>query len=154
MLCFSTFVTSIFLSFLQFCYAEGYHWFQGEREDCPDTDDYVATILHPLLKTWNADDIYNADETALYYKQLPGSTLTFREDTPGGSKMNKACLTLLLITNMSSSDKRKVIVIGKSTKPVSQEEVRHQPGADAGQLLLQQEGLDEYCHFHTYPYKV
>ncbi len=75
--------------------------FQGERKDCPDTDNYMATILHPLLKAWNADDIYNADETALYYKQLPGSTLTFCEDTPGGSKMNKARLTLLLIINMS-----------------------------------------------------
>ncbi len=42
--------------------------FQGEHEDCPDTDDYMATILHPLLKAWNADDIYNADETTLYYK--------------------------------------------------------------------------------------
>ncbi len=91
--------------------------FQGEREDCPDTNNYVATILHPLLKAWNADDIYNADKTALYYKQLPGSTLTFCEDTPGGSKINKAQLTLFLITNMSGSDKRKAIVIGKSVKP-------------------------------------
>ncbi len=31
--------------------------------------------------------------------------------------MNKAQLTLLLITNMSGSDKRKAIVIGKSARP-------------------------------------
>ena len=93
--------------------------FQGERENCLDTDDYVATILHPLLKTWNEDDIYNTNETTLYYKQLPGSTPTLREDTPGGSKLNKASLTLLLNTNMSSSNKRKAIVIGKSAKPQS-----------------------------------
>ncbi len=91
--------------------------FQGEREDCPNTDNYVATILHPLLKAWNTNDIYNTDEIALYYKQLPGSTLTFCKDTPSGSKMNKAWLTLLLITNMSGSNKRKVIMIGKSARP-------------------------------------
>ena len=59
-------------------------------------------------------DIYNGDETALFYKSLPHRTYCFDGDKPAGSAKRKDRLTLLIITNMDGSDHRKLSVIGKS----------------------------------------
>ena len=63
------------------------------------------------------NDIYNGDETALFYKSLPHRTYCFDGDKPAGSAKCKDRLTLLIITNMDGSDHRKLSVIGKSKTP-------------------------------------
>ena len=63
------------------------------------------------------NDIYNGDETALFYKSLPHRTYCFDGDKPAGSAKRKDRLTLLIITNMDGSDHRKMSVIGKSKTP-------------------------------------
>ena len=71
-------------------------------------------VLVPTLARYSPNDIYNGDETALFYKSLSHRTYCFDGDKPAGSAKCKDRLTLFIITNMDGSDHRKLSVIGKS----------------------------------------
>ena len=73
--------------------------------------------LLPTLKGYSPSDIYNGDETALFYKSLPHRTYCHADDKPSGSAKCKDRLTLLIITNMDGSHHRKLSVIGKTKTP-------------------------------------
>ena len=45
--------------------------------------------LPDILKTYDEKDIFNADETALYYRQLPGRTLEFNGAAAAVNKLSK-----------------------------------------------------------------
>ena len=78
---------------------------------------WKETVLLPTLARYSPNDIYNRDETALFYESLPHRTYCFDGDKPAVSAKRKDRLTLLIITNMDSSDHRKLSVIGKSKTP-------------------------------------
>ena len=48
--------------------------------DCPDYTQFMEEVLTPLLKQYEPQDVYNADETSLYYKCLPDRTYTFEHE--------------------------------------------------------------------------
>ena len=39
----------------------------GESLDCPDYTQFMEEVLTPLLMQYEPQDVYNADETSLYY---------------------------------------------------------------------------------------
>lgn len=90
----------------------------GERADAdtPSAENWTKTVLPQLLETYDENDIYNADEMALYYRALPKHTLTTEKEAPAGVKMAKERLTVLVVVNKNGSDK-KLHVIGKFEKP-------------------------------------
>ena len=91
----------------------------GSKESAAPHDEletWKETVLVPNLARYSPNDIYNGDETALFYKSLPHRT-SFDGDKPEGSAKHKDRLTLLIITNMDGSDHRKLSVIGKSKTP-------------------------------------
>lgn len=64
------------------------------------------------------DQLYNADETALFWKLLPEKTfVSFQEKTAPGRKLEKQRLTFLACTNASGNHKVKPLVIGKAKNP-------------------------------------
>lgn len=72
----------------------------------------------PLIKSgYQPDDIFNADETALFYKLTPDKTFKFKGEKCVGGKHSKVRLTVLLCSNMTGTEKRKLLVIGKSRNP-------------------------------------
>ena len=73
--------------------------------------------LYCLMETYEPSDIYNADETGIYYRALPDGSLTFTTDKLSGTKKIKERLTALVATNMDGTDKRPLLVIGKSKQP-------------------------------------
>lgn len=76
--------------------------------------------LHSLIAEHNLthDQIYNADETGLFWKLLPGKTYVLRsEKSAPGRKAEKARLTFLACTNASGDHKVKPLVIGKAKNP-------------------------------------
>ncbi|XP_046750601.1 tigger transposable element-derived protein 6-like [Diprion similis] len=75
------------------------------------------TKLKLLLKDYEPQDVFNADDTALFYKCLPDKTLTFKNEKCRGGKHSKERVTLLLAANMTGTDKLKPPFIGKSKKP-------------------------------------
>lgn len=66
------------------------------------------------------DQIYNADETGLNWRQLPTkSYVTHEEKSAPGRKVKKERLTLMPCMNASGSHKLKLLVVGKSKNPRS-----------------------------------
>lgn len=62
--------------------------------------------------------IYNADESALYWKMLPEKTLVrSQEKTAPGRKISKERVTFLACCNADGSQKLKLLVIGKAKNP-------------------------------------
>lgn len=91
---------------------------QGESDSCADTYiDFLNNKLPKILAEYDLRDIYNADETALYFKHLPDRTLCFIREKPKGGKKRSDKLTLLIIANMDGSDKQTPWIIGKAEKP-------------------------------------
>jgi hypothetical protein len=70
-----------------------------------------------LLVDYDARDIFNADETGLFYKCLPDRTLTFKNEKCHGGKNSKERITVMLAANMDGSQKLKPLMIGKFANP-------------------------------------
>lgn len=73
--------------------------------------------LGRILDQYSADDIYNADETGVFYQILPDKTLEFKKVDCHGGKKSKERLTAMVCANMTGNDKLPLLIIGKSAKP-------------------------------------
>ncbi|GBN56331.1 hypothetical protein AVEN_33233-1 [Araneus ventricosus] len=80
-----------------------------------EVTDWFGT-LKSLLKGYDDRDIFNADETDLFYRVLPEKTLCLESEKCSGGKSSKERLTLLLCCN-TLEDFEIPIVIGKAKKP-------------------------------------
>jgi hypothetical protein len=80
------------------------------------TDARLESLLS-LLEGYEPHDVYNADETGLFFSLLPDRTLAYKGESCRGGKHSKDRLTVLLCVNSDGSDKQVPIVIGKSPKP-------------------------------------
>ncbi len=89
---------------------------EGKAVDDDVCSDWMKQ-LPDLLQQYNEDDIYNADETALFFKCLPDKTMAFKGEKCSGGKHSKERVSLLLATNMSGTDKLQPLLIGKAAKP-------------------------------------
>ena len=76
----------------------------------------VTNVLPGELSGYSPDSIYNADETAWFYKALPTGTLNERGKPVFGYKQNKDRITLLFIVNQTGTDKQ-LFIIGKYANP-------------------------------------
>ncbi|GBN52717.1 hypothetical protein AVEN_91353-1 [Araneus ventricosus] len=57
--------------------------------DCETVDDWIENQLPDLIKGYEQKDVFNADETGLFYNLLPSKTLAIKWDTcHGGKKMD------------------------------------------------------------------
>ena len=61
-------------------------------------------------------NVYNADETGIYYRALPDGTLTFSTDSLSGSKKAKDRITALVAVNM---DKHPLLLLVKVSSLVA-----------------------------------
>lgn len=67
-----------------------------------------------------SDQLYNADESGLFWKMLPQKTLAHsKEDSAPGRKQSKERITFMPCSNASGSHKLKLLVLGRSNKPRS-----------------------------------
>lgn len=74
-------------------------------------------VLPSLLEGFESRDIYNVDETGLFYQLMPSKTYSVKGEACHGGKMSKQRITVLLCSNADGSDKLEPIVIGKFQKP-------------------------------------
>ena len=120
----------------------------GSKESAAPHDKletWKETVLLPTLARYSPNDIYNGDETALFYKSLPHRTYCFDGDKPAGSAKHKDRLTLLIITNMDGSDHRKLSVIGKSKMPrCLQKKLQNAGKGHVCRLVCFKECLDDW----------
>ncbi|GFX67900.1 tigger transposable element-derived protein 1 [Trichonephila clavipes] len=67
---------------------------------------------------YSADQVFNADETGLYWKRLPNRTYIAKDEkTASGHKASKDRVTLLLCSNASGDRMLKPLLINKSLRP-------------------------------------
>ncbi|XP_072145071.1 tigger transposable element-derived protein 6-like [Dermacentor andersoni] len=72
----------------------------------------------PYIREAYADrDLYNGDETGLFFQMLPSKTHALKGDPCKGGKQSKLRVTIFLCANMDNSDKCPAFVIGKSMNP-------------------------------------
>lgn len=90
---------------------------ESASADSDASASWVAEKLPGILSRYEAADLYNADETALFYQMLPSRTLALKGEDCSGGKQSKLRVTVLLCANSDGSDKRTPLVIGKSARP-------------------------------------
>ena len=90
---------------------------RGESIDVPRNDVAEFKGNFPSLSSgFDAKDIFNADETALYYNALPDRTLSWKSIPVSGTKKMKDRVTLLLGGSMLG-EKLNPLVIGRYHSP-------------------------------------
>lgn len=85
--------------------------------DSVSVENWKNDVLMSILSRYDSSDVFNLDETGLFYRLLPDKTLSFKGEKCTSGKGSKQRLTLLLGANMSGSEKLKPLVIGKSKNP-------------------------------------
>ena len=73
--------------------------------------------LNRILQRYRPSEIYNADETDLFWKLFSDNSLGFTGKTYYGTKNSKSRITVLVGANMDGSVKLSSFVIGKSKRP-------------------------------------
>ncbi|GFW22610.1 tigger transposable element-derived protein 1 [Trichonephila clavipes] len=94
------------------------------NETCATADEGAAKIFPEELAKiiedgdYSADQVFNADETGLYWKKLPNRTYIAKDEkTASGHKASKDRVTLLLCSNASGDRMLKPLLINKSLRP-------------------------------------
>ena len=59
--------------------------------------------LKQILQKYRAEDVFNIDESGLFFKCLPDSTLCFKNEKCLGGKRSKERVTVVLLTNMTGN---------------------------------------------------
>ena len=90
----------------------------GEEKSVSEQDvrPWIDSTLPELLSQYLPEDIYNVDETGLFYKLQPDKSLTFKGEKCSGGKKPKDRLTVLVGASMTG-EKLPLLVIGKSKSP-------------------------------------
>lgn len=73
--------------------------------------------LGEVVKGFAPADVFNADETALFWKLLPASTFAFRGDKCKGGKHSKDRITLLVGSNATGTEKLPLLAVGHAANP-------------------------------------
>lgn len=85
--------------------------------DMRPVEEWKNGLLKDVLQRYNPCDVFNLDETGLFFRLVPDKTLTFQSEGCSGGKKSKQRVTVLLGANMDGSEKLKPLVIDKSAKP-------------------------------------
>lgn len=94
--------------------------FGGLHGDAADIDDSIADAfllkLPELLANYSSRDIFNADESGFYYRQLLKKSFIGQNETGRGSKELKERVSVLFCCSQLG-EKLKPVVIGNAQKP-------------------------------------
>ena len=92
---------------------------QGESGavDSQSLLEWQQQVLRPLLRQFSADDVFNLDETGLFWQLLPNKIMAFRGEQCTGGKKSKQRITFLVGANISGSEKFPLPVISNSKRP-------------------------------------
>ena len=93
----------------------------GEKRsaDAVGAEEWMKTtsILPSLMEKFAPEDIYNGDECALFYRATPNGSLCFKKEHLTGSKKAMDRVSLFVCSNLTGSNKEKLLVIGRSANP-------------------------------------
>lgn len=101
----------------------------GEAGDTPmeSVMEWRAGEVTKLISSYSPDDVFNADEAGIFFQLEPNKTLALKGDKCVGGKKSKQRITALFCCNKSGTEKRKVLIVGKSAKPRCMKNVHSLP---------------------------
>ncbi|XP_064462137.1 tigger transposable element-derived protein 6-like [Ornithodoros turicata] len=68
---------------------------ESASADVPEAAVWLEEVLPRILTRYQPRDVYNADESALFYQMLPNRTLFLKGDRCHGAKQSKLRITVL-----------------------------------------------------------
>ncbi|XP_052746342.1 tigger transposable element-derived protein 4-like [Bicyclus anynana] len=80
-------------------------------------DNWMTQKWPTIWEGYRPEDIFNADETGLFYNMKPDRISKFKGENCSGGKMAETRLTIMVAANMTGSCKRKLLVIGNYKTP-------------------------------------
>jgi hypothetical protein len=78
---------------------------------------WIDKRLPSLIVSYERRNVFNADETGVFFRMLPDKTLCFKGDSCHGGKQSKERITAMVCANMDGSEKLPLLVIGKFERP-------------------------------------
>jgi hypothetical protein len=91
------------------------HTLHGEAGSVPAIAETTMHQIRALASDYGSDDIYNMDETALYWRKSISKGLS--TSTMSGIKMDKSRISLAFCCNASGKDRLPIWLIGKAKTP-------------------------------------
>ena len=82
-----------------------------------EVNKWKTDVLEPLLMKYPKENVFNMDETGLFYRLMTDKTLSLKGEKRSGGKLSKERLTVALCANMSGTDNMEPTVIGKYGNP-------------------------------------
>lgn len=95
--------------------------------DSTQTEEWLTKTLPDILSEYGPNNIFNADETGLFFRCLPDRTLAFKGEQCSGGKLSKERITVLVGANMSGNEKLPLMTIGHSANPRCFKNVKKMP---------------------------
>ena len=74
-------------------------------------------VMIDILERYEPKNIFNSDETGLFWQLLPEKSLGFKGEQQKGKQQPKSRITLLVGSNMDGSEKMPLLAIGKYKNP-------------------------------------
>lgn len=90
---------------------------QAASSDIKAAEEFFQKV-EKLCENYKPEDIFNCDETGLFWKAPPNKSLVQKYEKSSGIKYSKERITVLLCAS-ANGEKLKPLVIGKSWKPRS-----------------------------------
>ena len=87
----------------------------GEGASVPEEAEQEMQTIRNQVALYAAEDIYNMDETGLFWKATPDRSLA--TERIAGRKKDKARITIVTACNATGTDKLPLWIIGKSARP-------------------------------------
>lgn len=77
------------------------------------TNDWLSQVWPVISDGYTEDNIFNADETGIFFRMMPDKTHKLKGETCSGGKLSKERITAMVCANASGKEKRKLLIIGK-----------------------------------------
>ena len=92
-----------------------YHNFHGEAASVPSSIHEDIKPIRAICDQYDPEDIYNMDETGLYWRQVPNGGLS--KQKIAGQKRDKTRISLVVASNATGSDRVPLWLIGEAKTP-------------------------------------
>lgn len=89
---------------------------ESKSVDITTVIDWYQEVWPNIREGYKDEDIFNADETGLFYKCTPQNTLRLKGENCSGGKLSKERVTILLCAS-ATGEKFEPLIIGKYAKP-------------------------------------
>ena len=91
------------------------HTYHGEAGSVPEEAEEEMKAIRTIAGNYNEDDIYNMDETGLFWRMPPSQSLS--SVSRPGVKQDKSRISIICCVNASGTDRLPIWVIGKARTP-------------------------------------